>query len=226
MQYRDLQDDDAINVSARNSYNKKFYNSTSFIYDLFLNTILLPIITGAGRGRHYATIAAMVSDIHCSKVLDLACGTGNTIEYLPSDISYTGLDLADNMISRAEKRIQQSHISKYRFIIDSAHNMPFPEQEFDMVICNLALHFFPDHKQVIHELTRVLKPDGTFIGCLPVKGRNTYYDLLWQRLSRKSYRWGIPLYERDVKESCEASGFSYRHLASNGIIIYFAAVKQ
>lgn len=223
MQYKNSQDTD---LSGRNNYNKKFYNSTSFVYDLFLNTILLPVITGAGTRRHYQSISSMVSDIHGAKILDLACGTGNIVKYLADDISYTGFDLAENMISLASKKILQTNIREYRFIVESAHDMPFSDQEFDVVICNLALHFFPDYKQVIREVARVLKDEGSFIACLPVKGRNKYYDLLWRRLSRRSFRWGIPLYERDIKESCEISGFSYNHLASNGSIIYFEARKQ
>jgi ubiquinone/menaquinone biosynthesis C-methylase UbiE len=168
----------------------------------------------------------MISDIHGIEILDLACGTGSIVQYLADDVSYTGLDLAEKMIFLAKKRIKQTHISKYRFIVESAHNMPFYDQEFDVVICNLALHFFPDYRQVISEVGRVLKKDGSFIACLPVKGRNKYYDIIWQRLSRRSFRWGIPLYERDIKESCEVSGFSYKHIASNGSIIYFEARKQ
>src|SRR6266508_3094173 len=42
--------------------------------------------------------------------------------------------------------------------------LPFPDGEFDVVMCNHVLYHLPDRDRVIAELARVLKPGGRFTG--------------------------------------------------------------
>jgi SAM-dependent methyltransferase len=57
-------------------------------------------------------------------------------------------------------------------------NMPFPEAEFDMVICNHVLEHVPDDRKAIREVFRVLKSGGSAILQVPTSYtmEHTYED--------------------------------------------------
>jgi ubiquinone/menaquinone biosynthesis C-methylase UbiE len=44
-----------------------------------------------------------------------------------------------------------------------AQHVPFPDGEFDAVVCQFGAMFFPDKPQAFSEAYRVLKPDGRFL---------------------------------------------------------------
>ena len=48
-------------------------------------------------------------------------------------------------------------------------NLPFADDEFDMILCNHVLEHIPDDPQAMKELYRVLKPGGTAIFQVPLE---------------------------------------------------------
>jgi ubiquinone/menaquinone biosynthesis C-methylase UbiE len=42
----------------------------------------------------------------------------------------------------------------------SALNVPFPDETFDLIFCQLGLQFFPDRPAALGEMRRVLAPVG------------------------------------------------------------------
>ena len=57
-------------------------------------------------------------------------------------------------------------------------DMPFPEGEFDMIICNHVLEHVPDDRKAIREIFRVLKKGGSAILQVPTSYtmEQTYED--------------------------------------------------
>ena len=93
-------------------------------------------------------------------VLDLACGTGSDSLYLknhriPSvacDYSLTGLNLF------------HSYLPDIPVIcFDMTDTFPFVEETFEILICDMGLHFFSEEKtiSILHEIRRILKKEGT-----------------------------------------------------------------
>src|SRR6185312_3117561 len=53
---------------------------------------------------------------------------------------------------------------KIEFQEADIENLPFPDQMFDVVICQFGLMFLPDRMKGLREIYRVLKPGGVFVG--------------------------------------------------------------
>ena len=83
-------------------------------------------------------------------VLEVGCGTGAILRELTSPASLHGLDL--DPASLAECRIHAPAVSLTR---GDGHNLPYPDQSFDIVYCHFLLLWVHDPLQVISEMARV-----------------------------------------------------------------------
>jgi ubiquinone/menaquinone biosynthesis C-methylase UbiE len=93
------------------------------------------------------------------RVLDVACGTGIVARVAADRVgpfgSVVGLDLNPAMLdvaagTRTNIEWRQGDVA----------NLPFGENEFDAVLCQSALFFFPDVDAAMAEMTRVVRPGG------------------------------------------------------------------
>lgn len=99
------------------------------------------------------------------RVLDIACGTGAVsrlaAERVKPDGSVVGLDINPGMIEVA-RSVASSEVDM-AWQTGSAESMPLPDNEFDVVLCQLGLQFMADKTAALEEMHRVLKPDGRLI---------------------------------------------------------------
>ncbi|PCI68449.1 MAG: hypothetical protein COB26_08265 [Piscirickettsiaceae bacterium] len=93
-------------------------------------------------------------------VLDAGCGTGvitrQAIEQVGSNGSVTGIDLNQNMLDIAKSR-SSSDIEWFQADVTE---LPFDDNQFDVVTCQQVLQFVPDKQKALDELYRVLRPNG------------------------------------------------------------------
>jgi len=95
-----------------------------------------------------------------AKVLDVACGTGNTsIPAAKSGAEVTGLDIATNLLEQARTRAAQEGL-KIDFQEGDAEELPFADASFDVVLTMFGAMFAPRPERVAAELLRVCKPGG------------------------------------------------------------------
>jgi len=98
-----------------------------------------------------------------STVLELGCGTGNDAARLARlGYSVTAIDLSGEAIEQARGRFG----SVVRFIVaDMTQRLPFPDERFDTVMSNVALHMFPDAvtRALFAEVGRLVRADGLFV---------------------------------------------------------------
>lgn len=96
------------------------------------------------------------------KVLDAATGPGHAAFTLaPHVAEVIGLDLTPGMQAQFEKKASQSpYGNRTRFQIGDVHQIPFPDQTFDIVVCRRAAHHFHDPLRAMQEFARVLNPGG------------------------------------------------------------------
>lgn len=93
------------------------------------------------------------------KALDLGTGTGIYALWLvEKGLAVTGVDVSMGMLEKA--KIKNPHAT---FICSDIHALPFEDETFDLVVCNIALEFVTDPKKVIAEVFRVLKKNGRFV---------------------------------------------------------------
>ena len=91
-------------------------------------------------------------------VLDIACGTG-IVARLAAQRGHAGrlvgIDLNTAMLTTARTKS-----AEIEWIEGSALALPFDEDSFDVLLCQLGLQFFPDRQLALKEMVRVLKPGG------------------------------------------------------------------
>ena len=109
----------------------------------------------------YEEIVNRISEIQPENILDLGCGNGNVLAALAKCTTYKlfGLDLSENMISEAKKRLNDDVELK----IGDSENLPYEDNKFDVIICNASFHHYIHPKKVLNEIKRVLAPNGILI---------------------------------------------------------------
>jgi SAM-dependent methyltransferase len=95
-----------------------------------------------------------------SRVLDVACGTGNlAIPLARSGCVVTGLDIAPNLLEQARARAKAEDLTA-TFDEGDAEQLPYADSSFDAVVTMFGAMFAPRPDLVSAELARVLKPGG------------------------------------------------------------------
>jgi ubiquinone/menaquinone biosynthesis C-methylase UbiE len=96
------------------------------------------------------------------RVLDIACGTGIVARqsaYRMGRGQIVGLDLNPGMLAVARAACVD-HRPPIEWREGSALELPFEDDVFDVVLCQLGLQFFPDRPAALQEMFRVLAPKG------------------------------------------------------------------
>ncbi|MFL5244656.1 MAG: class I SAM-dependent methyltransferase [Gemmataceae bacterium] len=98
------------------------------------------------------------------RILDLGCGPGSLVNHLRQvpGAQLTGVDLVPEMIRAAQERYPDVN-----FLVDDAESLSFPDESFDLVLCSGMLHHLPTLDMAMHEILRVLKPNGLFVAREP-----------------------------------------------------------
>lgn len=97
-------------------------------------------------------------------VLDVACGTGELLSRVATETpgaELTGVDLAPKMVERARKKLSDepnAHVERA-----DAHDLPYADDTFDVVVCANTFHYFTHPEQVLEEVRRVLEPEGRLV---------------------------------------------------------------
>ncbi len=110
-------------------------------------------------GQRKLAIAAL--RLHAGqRVLMVGCGTGLDLDFIPSGVVVTGLDLTPGMVARAEERARRLGLGG-AFVIGDARSLPLDSGSFDVVILHLILAVAPEPERIVREVDRVLVPGGT-----------------------------------------------------------------
>jgi SAM-dependent methyltransferase len=95
-----------------------------------------------------------------ARVLDVACGTGNTsIPLARGGALVTGVDIATNLLEQARARAASEGL-EITFEEGDAEQLSYPNASFDAVVTMFGAMFAPRNELVTAEFARVLKPGG------------------------------------------------------------------
>lgn len=140
-------------------------------------------------------------------VLDVGCGDGHfaSIAYeQPIDV---GIDVLERDLREAASRP-----GVYRsLVLASAPALPFPDATFGTVVSNCVLEHVPDVDGALREISRVLRPGGTFATTLPSEHFGEF--LLGSTIGR---RLGIPALARGYKAFFNHISYHY-HVYPPGV---------
>ncbi len=111
------------------------------------------------RKRYMPLIEPHVSDLQeDSQILELGCGPTCVSQFIKMG-EKTFLDpLLDDF-----RRAWPGSLPKGTFIADMAENIDAPDASFDCVLCLKTMSHVQNPELVLHEVERLLKPDGTFL---------------------------------------------------------------
>jgi len=155
-----------------------------------------PWVTNEERIRRLVASAQLKGTEH---VLDIATGPGYIAEaFARAAREVIGVDLTAAMLAIGEERTKQNGLSNVSFRIGDAQNLPFERENFDVVVCRLALHHMQEPGRVLGEMTRVCRAGGTVlvedIFASEHRERAEYQDR-WEKLRDPSHVRVLPLSE-------------------------------
>jgi phosphatidylethanolamine/phosphatidyl-N-methylethanolamine N-methyltransferase len=93
------------------------------------------------------------------RVLIVGAGTGLDLDFLPSNVHVTAIDVTPAMLKHLERRAASSGRSVIARTMD-ARQLAFPDSSFDAVVMHLILAVMPEPERGVREAVRVLKPGG------------------------------------------------------------------
>ncbi|PIX80680.1 hypothetical protein COZ35_00090 [Candidatus Peregrinibacteria bacterium CG_4_10_14_3_um_filter_44_21] len=135
------------------SYNAKFFKKWAPVYDY-----MAILIAKLRRKAAERVIGAN------KRILDTACGTGaQAIAFAKRGYSVTGIDLSEDMLSRAEKKVKKEY--DISFSQGDATEIPHPDGYFDVSSISFGLHDMPEEIGilVLKEMMRATKSEGQII---------------------------------------------------------------
>ena len=117
--------------------------------------------------RFLATVPILVaSGINSGNALEIGPGPGYLgLEWLrnTNDTTLTGLDICPDMIEIAKHNAAEYEFTdRVRYLLADASDMPFENNQFDCVFSSASLHEWANPKLIMNEISRVLKPGGSY----------------------------------------------------------------
>ena len=110
-------------------------------------------------------MARRVGELAPRRVLETSAGTGIVTRWmrdlLPAASELIATDLNPPMLDVARSKFAAGE--RIDFQPADATDLPFPDREFDAVVCQFGVMFFPDKDRSYREAYRVLQPGGHYL---------------------------------------------------------------
>ena len=109
-----------------------------------------------------------------SKILDVGCGRCEILDAF----NQLGLDISGVDASERIRVFAPKDISKLDILDFSKENIPFDDDEFDVIFTKSVIEHIHDPTLLMKEILRILKPGGIFISLTPewASQMKTFYD--------------------------------------------------
>lgn len=162
-------------------------------------------------------------------VLDLGSGSGRHLIKVKNGKMYF-LDFSEEMIKLAEKKAKAQKI-KAEFCVSNMNKIPYLDNYFDSAICISAIHCTPkkEHKKIIKELYRVLKPKAqALIGVWNIKSKrfkNTKSKEKYIGWTDKGKRYYYLFEELEIHKLFKDAGFKILSAHNSELMINFIVEK-
>lgn len=112
---------------------------------------------GASLGR----LVALLQPQSDWRVLDVATAAGHTAHTIAPHVAHmVATDLTYAMLPQARQLARQQAIPNESYTTADAEQLPFAPGSFQLVMCRIAPHHFPNVAQFVRECARLLCADG------------------------------------------------------------------
>ncbi|MEM7131822.1 MAG: class I SAM-dependent methyltransferase [Chloroflexota bacterium] len=143
------------------------------------------------------TLVNAVQPVGKERVLEVATGPGYVaLAFATRSKEVIGLDLTDAPLAIARQNQAERGITNVSFQAGDANQLPFEDNEFDVVVCRLAVHHFADPRRVLSEMVRVCKPGGKLAVedlIASEHSQKAYFYNYWERLRDPSHVTALSL---------------------------------
>lgn len=96
------------------------------------------------------------------RILDVGCGPGSITLDLAGHVPHgrvTGVDFSDDALAAARQEAARRGDARTEFALADVHNLPFPDDAFDVVHAHQLLQHLPDPVAALKEMARVCRPN-------------------------------------------------------------------
>eukprot|EP01134_Creolimax_fragrantissima_P004761 CFRG4761T1 len=173
------------------------------------------------------------------KVLDLSSGAGHMTHQIPLDRvdSIVQMDNCHKMLTRDNKAA--------RFLLDDGSDegllvtrvvgdeefLPFAPKSFDAVVSCIGLHWVNDLPSLFKQVSKILKPDGMFMGAMI--GGDTLFELRCSlQLAEQEVKGGFSAHispmvgPSDVGSLLQGAGYTLLTVDQDCIIVNYPSPKE
>jgi ubiquinone/menaquinone biosynthesis C-methylase UbiE len=180
-------------------------------------------IAGRQSRTIYPQLVELASSWQAQSVLDVGCGPGRLLEMLRRPgVQLAGVDISELMIKRARECPGKDADLR----VADSERLPWAAGSFDLLLCCLSFHHYPNPEVVLAEMNRVLRKGGHLIiadPSAPWPCRNSFSLGPYYREAERSYGQPVNHTERvhapPRTESSESSGkriVTFLMVASDG----------
>ena len=108
------------------------------------------------------------------KVIEVGCGLGFFSQKISQKgAAVFGIDIGEKLVN-----ITNNKVPNGEFIVGSALDIPFKDNEFDLTLCTEVIEHTEDPKKAVTEILRVTKNGGFIVLTTPNKTYKPFFDLL------------------------------------------------
>lgn len=99
-----------------------------------------------------------------TRALDVAAGTCHLSRAVAPHVrSVAAVDLTPAMLREARAEAAGAQLDNLHLVQADAGRLPFADEQFDLVMCRLALHHFADPAAEVAEMARVTRDSGALV---------------------------------------------------------------
>jgi len=136
------------------AHESKLYSEFAPLYDKVFGKIF------------YSRLRQVIHDLNIprgARVLEVGAGTGTSFPAYPRHCEVIGIDLAPDMLARAQEKIEENGWAHLRVLKMDALNLDFPDDSFDYVMAFHVVTVVPDPVRMIEEARRVCRVGGRIV---------------------------------------------------------------
>jgi ubiquinone/menaquinone biosynthesis C-methylase UbiE len=174
-----------------------FNHSTPALYHRYMGPLLF---------EPYARLIAERSALlQPTRILETAAGTGivtRAVNEAVPQAQIVATDLNPVMIDFAAQRVRSKQVAFHRA---DAQDLPFPDESFDLVVCQFGVMFFPDKVRANREAWRVLNSGGHYLLV-------SFDRLEFNPVPKAAENAVVALFPEDPPDYMERGPFSYADL--------------
>ncbi|MEY9178848.1 SAM-dependent methyltransferase [Bradyrhizobium sp. USDA 326] len=119
-------------------------------------------VQGLSGAPEWPAIRALLPDLADKRIVDLGCGFGWASRWMREQgaTSVLGIDLSENMISRAQEMTSDNAIT-YRTA--DLETLELPQATFDLAYSALTFHYICNFERLVRMVHRSLVPGADFV---------------------------------------------------------------